>query len=104
MGFRGGFWVLFCNWTRREPTGTIVELQRVHVARVGVQVATIHRAARNRRPIVTDEAEAARTTIEGAIARNREVDTTCLAAACPEIMTKVVLESHPIVCTINIEL
>ena len=63
MGFRGGVRVLLCNSPNREPIGTSVVVQRVHVARVEVQVATVVRVVRNRRPIVTVVADVVERTI-----------------------------------------
>lgn len=63
MGFRGGFRVLLCDWTRREPKGTRAESQRAHVARAEAQAATTARAARKRRPITTVVADVEERTI-----------------------------------------
>ena len=58
--------------THREAVGAVVVVQRVHVRRVEVQVATVVRRVRNGRPIVAvadDVVQFARRVV--AIARNR---------------------------------
>ena len=80
-------------------------IHRVHVTWVEEHAATVVWVVRNRQPIETAAADVAQRTIIGvAIARSREVDSSCLTAACPEIITEVVLVSLRIACTVNIEL
>ena len=90
---------------RRPPIRPKVAVQRAHAAQEEGQAATVARAERNRRPKVTLVADDEQRTITVEVkARSREVDSSSLTAACPEIMTEVTLVSLPIDCTVNIEL
>ena len=61
--------------THPKPVRPIVVVQRVHVRRVEVQVATVVLVVRNRRPTVAVAANAARPAIGiVAIPRRREED------------------------------
>ena len=94
---------LLCHGTRRHPTSPIDVVLRGYAVQVEVQEPTAARVVRNRQPIVTAGADVVQRTIKvAAKARSREVDSSCLTAACPEIMTEVVWVSLPMVCTINI--
>lgn len=51
---------LFLDGADREAVGAVVVVQRVHVRRVEVQVTTVVRRVRNRRPIVAVAADVVR--------------------------------------------
>ena len=75
---------LFLDGANREAVGAVAVVQRAHVRRVEVQVTTVARRVRNRRPTVAVAADAVRRPRRVvAIPRSRKEDRTARSVVAP---------------------